>query len=163
MRNSVDADALRAILERHGDDYRVFALRMKGKTPVAVGDTLPPSRRWWEGEPIFEHSWIREEDADLYRSCGYDVYPDRDAWCYDNLCYMEKSDFDHILAINPRAYTLENGTCGIGVQPDKVEESLALIAKYKGDELVLIGGQFGLPGYDKGEVIIPEAKVVAIL
>ena len=158
----MNAAELASLLEHFSDAYTVFALRKTVNETLVPGDELAPSRRWWEGEPVFFHCWITEEEAGQYEAKGYTVYPDRDAWCYHNLSYMLESNFDHIMAVDENAYMMEKGTCGIRVTPDNVERAIELIAKYAGDQLVLIAGQGGEDGYDKGEVIIPQARVLAV-
>lgn len=152
---------VKKILERHKNKYAVFAFRVTESEKWKAGDVLSPSRRWWDGEPVYLHAWIREEEAPEYEAKGYAVYKDRDSWCYHNLSYMLESDFDHVIAVNEKAYMMEAGVCGIRLTSDSIKESLALIAKYKGDQLLIIGGQNWMEGYDKGEVVIPNARVIA--
>ncbi len=153
---------LTKLLQKHKTDYPFFALRKTWAEQLQRGDTLGPSRRWWDGEPVYVHKWIKPEETQQYEKQGYIVYHDRDEWCYHNLSYMLEHDFDLVIAVNKNAYTMEAGTCGIEVTLDTIEQALTLITKYNGDQLVLMAGVSGEKGYDKGEIIIADAKAIAV-
>lgn len=56
-----------------------------------------------------------------------------------------------------------NGVCSIEVSKNNIKEALENIYRYDGKYLYLIAGDKYEYGYDVGEVVIEEARIVAIL
>lgn len=146
-------------------NYSIFALRAVGNEPLACGDDLPPSRRWYDGNIIYDYEWIDADDIETYQTDGYEIYQGDEAAEYAEYCgYYGDTDLA-ALAINRAAYTHEDGTCGIQVTADAadVERAMRAVSAYSGTQIVLIAGEIGFGGDDTGEVIIRNARVVAIV
>lgn len=56
-----------------------------------------------------------------------------------------------------------NGTCAIEVTEDNIESALEMIKQYFGEHITLIAGYGYEYGNDNGEVIIEDAKVLAVI
>lgn len=57
-----------------------------------------------------------------------------------------------------------NGTCCLKVTPETLESVLQRAEKmYFGDKITLIAGDYAEGGNDKGELIIEDAKVIAVI
>ena len=54
-----------------------------------------------------------------------------------------------------------DGTCAVEVTLDNVEEALNEVKMYEGEYIYLIAGRYGHGGNDIGEIIIPDAEIIA--
>ena len=107
-----------------------------------------------------DHSYFALRMADAENlNVGDELRPSR-VWDDGNVVVDEDGD-----------PVLLNGTCGMGIRTswdgsiDEIALNAAIraIQIYYGDQLLLIGGDYMQGGEDAGEVIIRNAKVVAII
>lgn len=107
----------------------------------------------------FEVYGIRVDENKLYE-VGDTCYTSHQ-WWYDDP--GEESGLEYNESMGMWDGGELSGTCALAVNEDDIEDVLEQSKAYYGDNISLIAGNDYEIGYDIGEVIIREAKVIAII
>lgn len=127
-------ESIMKAVENECFDY--FGIRVDEGIRYSVGDTANNSRQLWQ-DPEYD------EDGDLV--CPYiedGIY----AGFYDG------GELD--------------GTCVIKFDPEdekSIKAAIKMINAYYGDNIHILGGDYAEAGNDMGEIIIRDAKVLAVM
>ena len=121
-------------------DYEFYGLRAD-RAGIQIGDTFDNSRQWYQDW----QEWWGEFPADDYNA-------DPDHPYNKALGCWEDGELD--------------GTCSIGItrcDENSIAAALELVSAYIGENVYLIAGDDAEGGNDIGEIIIRDARCVAIV
>jgi len=139
-------------------EYACYATRV-ASDHVIIGQTMPASRRWYDGSPVNSYRWVAEGDVREFERMGYERMTNEDAELMQANGYWGEGG---VLMVNWNEYELLDGTCGVNINGRTIEKSIEVSNKYNGDYIMLIAGDNFEEGNDTREVVIENATVLGV-